>query len=73
MIKDTTIFQFRKKTGLSQQQFADLLKLPRTTVSFLETKRQYPDFETAEKMAEILNTIVGKLYTQEELGVIETK
>lgn len=70
---DNTIYTYRKKRGLNQQQFADLLKLPRTTVSFLETKRQYPDFETAEKMAELLDTVIGKLYSQEELEVIKTK
>lgn len=70
---DNTIYTYRTKKGLNQQQFADLLKLPRTTVSFFETKRQYPNFETAEKIAEILDTVIGKLYTQEELEVIKTK
>jgi len=72
-MNDNTIFTYRTKRGITQQQFADLLKLPRTTVSFIETKRQYPDFETAERIAEILDTVIGKLYTQEELEVIKTK
>jgi len=70
---DNTIYTYRIKRGLNQQQFADLLKIPRTTASFFETKRQYPNFETAEKIAEILDTVIGKLYSQEELEVIKTK
>ncbi len=70
---DNTIYTYRTKRGITQQQFAELLKLPRTTVSFFETKRQYPDFKTAEKMADILGTLIGKLYSQEELEVIKTK
>ncbi len=70
---DSTIYSYRKTKGLNQQQFADLLKLPRTTVSFLETKRQYPDFKTAEKIAEILDTVIGKLYSPPELEIIKTK
>lgn len=70
---DNTIYSYRKKMKMTQQKLADLLELPRTTISFYETKRQYPDLKTAEKIAEILNTTIGKLYTKEELDVIITK
>ena len=70
---DNTITIYRNKKKISQQKLADLLGLPRTTVSFYETKRQLPDLETAEKIAEILDTTIGKLYTPEELNVIITK
>ncbi|MBA7560818.1 XRE family transcriptional regulator [Candidatus Atribacteria bacterium 1244-E10-H5-B2] len=73
MIFDSTIRTYRDKKGISQQKLADLLKLPRTTVSFYETKRQLPDLKTAEKIARILETIIGKLYTPEELNVISSK
>ena len=70
---DSTITIYRNKKKISQQKLAELLGLPRTTVSFYETKRQLPDLETAEKIAEILGTTIGKLYTPEELNVIITK
>jgi len=70
-VKDKTIGRYREGAGLTQNQFAEKLDLPRTTVSFLETKRQYPDLKTAEKMAEILGKTIGQLYSAEELGVIQ--
>jgi len=70
---DSTIAIYRNKKKMSQQELADLLGLPRTTVSFYETKRQLPDLKTAERIAEILDTTIGKLYTPEELNVIITK
>ena len=70
---DSTITIYRNKKKISQQKLAELLGLPRTTVSFYETKRQLPDLKTAERIAEILDTTIGKLYTPEELNVIITK
>lgn len=72
-MSDSTITIYRNKKNISQQKLADLLGLPRTTISFYETKRQLPDLKTAEKIAEILGTTIGKLYTPEELNVIITK
>ncbi len=72
-MKDMTIQKYRKEKDLNQQQFADILKLPRTTVSFYETKRQYPDLEIAERMAEILGKTIGQMYSPEELDVISSK
>ena len=71
MMSDSTIYKYRKAKNLSQQQLADLLELPRTTVSFFETKRQYPDLKTAEKIAEILGKTIGQLYNKEELEIIK--
>ena len=70
-MKDTTVQKYRKEKDLSQQQFADILNLPRTTVSFYETKRQYPNLETAERMADILGKTIGQLYSDEELVIIK--
>lgn len=70
MTHDITIQYFRKKANLKQEELADRLKLPRTTVSFYETKRMYPDRNTAERIAEILGVPVGKLYSEEELNLI---
>ena len=69
-MKDSTIATYRNKVGISQQKLAELLNLPRTTISFYETKRQYPDFKTAERIAEILNTTVGHLWADYELELI---
>ena len=73
MIIDSTIRTYRDKKNMTQKKLADLLDLPRTTVSFYETKRQLPNLKTAERIAEILSTTIGKLYTPEELNVILDK
>jgi DNA-binding XRE family transcriptional regulator len=72
-LKDTTITIYRKKAKISQQKLSELLNLPRTTISFFETKRQYPDFKTAQKISEILNTTIGKLWADYELELILRK
>ena len=72
MITDNTIYSYRKKKPISQQALADLLDIPRTTMSFYENKRMYPTHEMAEKIAEILNTTIGKLYDQNELDIIRS-
>ena len=73
MIEDTTIYTYRDKKNLSQKDLAKLLDLPRTTISFYENKRMYPSLKVAEKMAEILGTTIGVLYTKEELQIISSK
>ena len=70
---DGTIKFYRKESNFTQQEVADLLEIPRTTMSFYEAKRQYPPLATAEKLAEILKVPIGKLYSEQELGVIKTK
>jgi len=70
---DGTIKFYRNEIKISQQKLADLLGIPRTTMSFYETKRQYPPLELAEKIAEILKVTIGTLYSEQELGVIKTK
>ena len=70
MRHDITIQYYRKKANLKQEDLADLLKLPRTTVSFYETKRMYPDRNMAERIAEVLGVPIGKLYSEEELNFI---
>ena len=67
---DSTIFTYRKNKGISQQKLANTLNIPRSTMSFYETKRMYPTLEMAEQMAEILGVTIGKLYNQTELAVI---
>jgi len=70
---DTSIGFYRDKVKMSQQQLADSINVHRTTMSFIERKREYPNIETAEKIAELLDVPIGKLYTQDELEVMKTK
>ena len=70
---DTTIGYYRDKAGFTQKQLAEMLDVPRTTMSFYETKRSYPDIEVAEKIAEIINQPIGKLYSEPELEIMKTK
>jgi len=70
---DTTIGYYRDKAGYTQKQLAEMLDIPRTTMSFYETKRSYPDIEVAEKIAEIINQPIGKLYSEPELEIMNTR
>jgi DNA-binding XRE family transcriptional regulator len=72
-MNDLTIQAYRKNANLSQEKFSKLLNTNRTTASFYETKRQYPDLKTAEKMASLLNVTIGMLYTDYELELILRK
>ncbi len=72
-MKDSTITFYRRQAGISQEKLAKLLNMPRTTISFFETKRQYPDLKTAEKLADILQIPVGRLYADYELELILRK
>ena len=73
MISDTTIKYYRKQKGMKQSELAKFLKIPRTTVSFYENKRMYPDRNTADRLAEILGVPIGKLYSEIELEFIIDK
>jgi len=70
---DTTIGYYRDKAGYTQKQLAEMLDIPRTTMSFYETKRSYPDIEVAEKIAKIINQPIGKLYSEPELEIMNTR
>jgi transcriptional regulator with XRE-family HTH domain len=73
IVKDTSIRHYRKLAGISQQRLATLLNTTQTNISFIETKRQYPDLKTAEKLASILNVTIGILYMDYELELIRRK
>jgi DNA-binding XRE family transcriptional regulator len=73
IVKDTSIRHYRKLADISQQDLAKLLNTTQTNISFIETKRQYPDLKTAEKLASILNVTIGILYMDYELELIRRK
>ena len=70
MVSDNTIKYYRKIAKLKQSELAKYLNLPRTTISFYENKKMYPNRNTAERIAEILGVPIGKLYSEEELDFI---
>lgn len=51
----------RKAKGLTQQQLADALQLPRTSITSYETTSREPDFTMLVRMAELLGVSVEYL------------
>lgn len=45
----------RQRSGYSQQDLADLLKISKSTIGMYEQGRRNPDYETLEKIADIFN------------------
>lgn len=48
------IQKLRKKTGFSQEKFAERLDLSRTHVGHIEQGRKSPSIQTLEKIAQVL-------------------
>lgn len=64
---DYSISFYRKLKKFKQQELAEKLKINRTELSFIETKKILPKVETAIKIAELLEVTIGQIYTKEEL------
>jgi len=64
---DTTIKHHRKMARFKQTEFAEILGITSTDMSFMENKKTFPDLKTAYRMAELLKVTVGYLYSEEEL------
>jgi len=56
------IKELRKKAGLTQKEFADLLQTSISHVSRLETGKHLPSLPVAYKIASILNCLIEDLY-----------
>ncbi|OEH91080.1 helix-turn-helix domain-containing protein [Bacillus solimangrovi] len=56
---------------LTQQAFADLLNVSRSTVSNWETNRNYPDLDTLVKISDLLDISLDNLLREEEKMVNE--
>jgi DNA-binding XRE family transcriptional regulator len=67
---DYSISFYRKLKDLKQQELADKLEIPRTELSFIETKKVLPKVDLAKKIAGILEVTIGQIYTKEELEFI---
>jgi len=70
---DTSIKYYRKKQNLKQSDLAEKVGVKPYKMSFIETKKEYPEMATAERLAEILQVPIGKLYEDYELELILRK
>jgi len=53
--------QLRKEKGLTQAELAKLLSIGESTVSFYESGKRQPDYETLIRLAEVFNVSVDYL------------
>ena len=67
---DKSIRYYRKKLKINQVDLAERLGITLTDMSFIENKKLYPNSEIAETLAEILEVPIGKIYSEEELNLI---
>lgn len=67
---DTSIKYYRKGLKINQSVLAEKIGVTLTDMSFIENKKIYPDKKTAELLAEILQVPIGKIYSDEELTLI---
>ena len=56
----------REAIGLSQESFADAVKMDRTTISLLERGKQSPTLETVWRLCEQLEVMPSKLIARVE-------
>jgi len=67
---DTSIKYYRKGLKINQSELAEKLGITSTDMSFIENKKIYPDSKIAEILAELLGIPIGKIYSEEELNLI---
>ena len=60
-----TIVQLRKEKGLTQKELADKLNVSDKAVSRWETGKNYPDIETLQRLAVVLEVSVNGLLSGE--------
>ena len=53
---------FRKQRGYTQAQLADKLGISRSTYANYESGSRSPDFETLERISDILNCTLDELF-----------
>lgn len=58
--------QLRKEKGLTQAELAKLLSIGESTVSFYESGKRQPDYETLIRLAEVFNVSVDYLLGRTE-------
>ena len=56
------IKELRKSAGITQEKLAEMISMDITSLSKIETGRNYPQPDTIEKIARVLNIEVYKLF-----------
>jgi len=57
----TVIREIRQERGLTQDQLAELSRVPRICISRYESGKYYPSLSNAMKLAKVLNVTVDEL------------
>ena len=63
----TRIKEKRNETGLSQEYFAELLGVCRSSVTLYESDKRQPDYELLKSIAKVLSTTTTYLLEGEDL------
>ena len=61
-----TILNVRKVTGMSQEEFGELLHITRQTVSNWENEKNYPDLNTLVTMSDMFEISLDKLLKEDK-------
>ena len=61
----------RKKLNITQETLAELINMDITSLSKIETGRNYPQPETIEKIANALNVDIAQLFSFQDLKTKE--
>lgn len=59
------IKELRKENNLTQEQLGKLLNMTKTGISYWESGKSEPSFETIEELAEIFNVSISELIDSE--------
>ena len=62
-----SLFQARKKCGLSQEEVAERLGVSCQTISKLETDETLPDIRQSKRLAVLYHLSLAKLYRRPEI------
>ena len=65
------IKSLRKNLNITQETLAELINMDITSLSKIETGRNYPQPETIEKIANALNVDISQLFSFQELNTKE--
>lgn len=65
--------EFRKNTGITQEQLADMLEVSRQTISSLESGRYNPSIILAMRIARLFGKKVEDVFIYEEGSLDENK
>ena len=59
--------ELRKKSGLTQEEAAEMLFVSRTAVSKWESGRGYPNIDSLKAIAKLYNVTIDELLSSDEL------